>query len=107
MGTGPQTALEGVGVAHWVPQKKSLPRSCIIGRDAVESRDICLVYCSVQSHTAVYRLVESTEVDQLVDLQQQATFIINSPIFIFYPHPLLLPWRIYAPCLTCTGRPWV
>ena len=32
------------------------------------------------------------------------TTIINSPIFIFW-HPLLSPWRIYASCLTCTGRP--
>ena len=33
------------------------------------------------------------------------TTIINSPYFLFLASPLLSPWRIYASCLTCTGRP--
>ena len=36
---------------------------------------------------------------------KQATTIINSPYFLFLASPLLSPWRIYASCLTCTGRP--
>ena len=33
------------------------------------------------------------------------TTIINSPYFLVLASPLLSPWRIYASCLTCTGRP--